>query len=387
MSRVLVIYEGIADQACAELEGATPLEIARSPNASKLAARGAAGMLVWPERDPARRTEQALATLLGVQSTVIRHVRRGPVEAAGTAIDPSRWTYAYRGNFITTDEAFIREDRVAELTIDETEWLAKAVMESWQGSPCLLEVTGPGRAVVTFDRVTGEVDPGDFPEVGLPCDSIEDRGWHDRRAFIQHSARVLAPHSINQVRVDLGENPASMLWLWGGGSPVALGRPFIGAPLKAAMIGHGPLARGMANLCGMSHLALGNPWADTIKPDLLPREELVRVIRTHELTVVYVEAPREAGAYGSPVDKVKSIDRLDIHVLARVVDAWNEAGGTRLMLTALPEDGVIMARTPVILCGSRTPADSVVRWDETSCPEGALGDVAAERCISKLVGD
>lgn len=35
--------------------------------------------------------------------------------------------------------------------------------------------------------------------------------------LMEESRKILDKHEINQVRVDLKENPANMIWLWGQG--------------------------------------------------------------------------------------------------------------------------------------------------------------------------
>ena len=35
------------------------------------------------------------------------------------------------------------------------------------------------------------------------------------RLLIEQVSKALEGHAVNRVRVDLGENPANMVWLWG----------------------------------------------------------------------------------------------------------------------------------------------------------------------------
>ena len=385
MKHVLVIYEGAADAPCDELEGATPLEIAHNIHATNLVKRGTGGLLQWSRDDRTASTENALALLLGINAAEAKNLRRGPVEALGTSVDASRWTYAYRGNFITTDGVKISESRVSGITPDETSELTKSIAALFPGEHITLNVIGPGRVSVMFDRLTGKVDPGEFPAIGLPIE-LDAKG-NDRIEFMKASETLLGKHAINDVRLDLGENPASVLWLWGGGAPMHVGRPFIGAPLKAAMVSNSPLARGMAKLCGMHFIDCGDLWTESQKPAMIERDTLATCIARHDLMVVYIEAPLEGGDFGPPIEKVKGIDRVDIHFLARVADAVAAVPDTRLMVTALPPDGMALAQTPVLLTGSRVKPDATERWNEMACASGSLGIMPAHRCLSMLVGE
>jgi len=389
---VLVIYEGAADVPMDELEGETPLGLARNIHATSLVNRGIAGALEWPDSDSAGRLEYALATMLGVAPDEARALRRGPVEAAGTCLDPASWTYAYRGNFVPFDGRELKESRVSGLSLDETKWLADVVGESLAAKAISVEVIGDGRVVVVFDQLDGKIDPGEFPAVGLAVDlNREDVGAEKlshREVVMKSVADLLAKQSINDVRLDLGENPANMIWLWGGGPPVEISRTFAGAPVvKAAMVTNSPLARGMARLCRMSCLELGDVWSDMAKPDVISAQMLGKCVDGHQLTVVYVESPVEGGSYGSPVEKVKSMDRLDIHVLGRVLEAVEQNQEVRVMVAALPAEGMHMELTPLLLSGSEVPPDASERWNENLCSEGAMGSVPADRGLTRLLGD
>jgi len=387
VKNVFVMYEGAADVATEQLEGSTPLQLARSINATALVNRGMAGCIHWSGDDPITRTEHALATLLGVAPMEARSLRRGPVEAAGTGVDSSQWTYAYRGNYVPTDGQTVRESRVSGLGMDETKWLTEALTDAMSGENIKLAVVGAGRVSVMFEKLNGDVDPGTFPDVGSSVVLGESNSVNNRPLFMARFADVLASQQINDVRLDLNENPANMLWLWAGGPPVTVNRPFGGAPVKAAMVTNSPLARGMARLCGMKVLELGDVWSELAQPELIETATLANCIAAHDLTVVYVEAPFEAGSYGTPAEKVKALDRLDIHVLSRVMDAAQRGSEPRILLTALPEDGVGMETTPMLLCGSQVTADTVSRWDDVVCNEGAMGQLAASRCLSRLFGE
>jgi 2,3-bisphosphoglycerate-independent phosphoglycerate mutase len=388
---LLVIYEGAADTASNELEGATPLQLARNVRATELAVRGMSGWLDWTEGEPVTRAEQALAIVLGVPPAEAKILHRGSVEAAATAIDPSRWTYAYRGNFVTMDGPVIREDRVNNLSLDETKWLADAIGEAKDNPRVHLEVVGEGRLSVLFSRLDGDIDPGAFPEVGtragLGNDDNDPVRFSDRDVFMRQAAAILARQPLNDIRLDLGENPAGMIWLWGGGPPVTISRPFMGAPLKAAMVTQSPMARGMAVLCGMKTFPLGDLWAEAVKPGIMSARQFDEVVRAHELTVIYVEAPWEQGRYGSALEKVKALDRIDIHVLGRVADLMSRQPDLRVQVVALAEEGLPQRRSPIMVAGAGAVRDAVTRWDEMAGAEGGIGPLAAPRCLTRLLGD
>ena len=387
MKYVLVIYEGVADAALDELEGSTPLQLARNVNATALTGRGESGCFFWALEDRIHRSEAALALLLGVGPTEAKSIRRGSVEAAAVIPGGAAWTYAYRGNFVATDGVAIRENRVSGLSIDETQWLTEALNESLEAPGVRVAMVGEGRTVVTFDRLSGAVDPGVFPEAGMPLEDSPVRKESDRQVVMRKAGGILASASINDVRVDLGENPANGLWLWGGGPPVAPSMVWPSNVTRPLMVTNSPLARGMAVLCGMETLELGDVWSEASTPDLVKTDRLYQTMLRHDLTVVYVEAPGEGGRFGGGVEKVKAIDRLDIHVLGRLNEVLKQYPEHRLMIAALPPDGMWIEETPVVLSGSGISPDAVNRWSEAECADGALGRLNAQRCLHRLAGE
>ena len=388
VKRVLVIYEGAAGEASDELEGATPLALARSIRASALATRGVTGALFWGPETVADRTEAALAVLLGADPVEARNLRRGPVEAAAVAGPGTGWTYAYRGNLVATDGIEVRESRVGGLSLDETKWLGEALSEPMREAGARVLVTDAGRLVVTLDRLTGAVDPGPFPEVGSMLEPPHQRKPTDRQRLMARAAEVLSGASLNEVRVDLGENPANGLWLWSGGPPVSVAKPWPVSVEKPVLVTNSPLARGLASLWGTPVLPLGDVWSEAGTPELIGAEDLFQALLRHDLVVVYVEAPFEGGRFGGGVEQVKALDRLDIHVLGRVLEVLDRLGDNhRIMVAALPSDGVWLEHTPVVLAGRGITPDPVARWEETSCMEGALGRVSARRCLAQIAGD
>ncbi len=388
MKRVLVIYEGAAGEASDELEGATPLALARSIHASALAARGVTGALFWGPETFADRTESALAVLLGADPSEAKSLRRGPVEAAAVMGPGAGWTYAYRGNLVATDGVEVRENRVGGLSLDETKWLGEALSGPMRDAGAQVAVTDTGRLVVTLDRLTGAVDPGVFPDAGLPLAPPHQRTLTDRQRLMARAAEVLATASLNDVRVDLGENPANGLWLWSGGPPVTMTKCWPASVQKPLMVTNSPLARGLAALWQTPVLPLGDVWSDAATPELIGAEELFQALLRHDVVVVYIEAPYEGGRFGSGVEQVKALDRLDIHVLGRVIEVMRRFDDHyRIMVAALPPDGCWLEHTPVVLAGSGITPDPVARWEETSCMEGALGRVSARRCLAQIAGD
>ena len=395
MKRIIVLYEGAAEEPLEELDGRTPLETARGQQCSLLARAGATGVLRPLREDLPWRTETLLGVLCGLQRDDAARLRRGPVEAAGLEGDlpePGTW---YRGTFVTVDEGRVCEEEVAGLGLEETRALCEAIAAAEPVRGMSIHVLEPG-AVSVHVPYAGP----DWPE-GLPPRLARGQALQDLLpgggeaegygACMSAVLSALAGHAVNEVRVDLGENPANALWLWGGGTAAALAALRARRQPGGLVLSRGRTARAVAGLTGMGYLELANPFAEDQHQPAVPVVGLVEALRGCGLVLVHVPSPREMGGYGGPMRKVRALDRLDMNLLAplkTVLDAYRP-----YRLALLPDGAVSSAsglplavNLPVLLAGEGIDPDETDRWDEAACAGGGLGSMEIERFFEILWG-
>ena len=134
---------------------------------------------------------------------------------------------------------------------------------SWHQSPALIEQfdetdlhfhTGVSyRHLTVFNNV--EFDVQTYPphdNIGIVVDKIMPRGKGADRLIelIRKSQELFTGHEINKVRMDLEENPASSIWLWGQGKKAAMERFSNRFGVRGAVITAVDLVRGLAKLIG-----------------------------------------------------------------------------------------------------------------------------------------
>ncbi|MCP5487380.1 MAG: hypothetical protein H7A43_01910 [Verrucomicrobia bacterium] len=385
MKTVLMFWDGAADEPRPELEGATPLALMRGGVCSQLAETGSTGWVDWSRLNFPMRSASTLALMLGVQEGFAAKAMRGPLEAV--TVQPSdRFGFAYRVNLITSDGRSIEQNRVTECTVQETE----ALLDSLRKHPASRGVTwsgiGPGLAVLMTEARSDEMVPGVPPEVGASV-SEEDESFP--ACWFRASAEVLEGHAVNDVRVDLGDNPANRVWLWGGGEPSEIRRAFLGAPLRARMVTNSRMAAGLGLQCSMQVAELGDLWSDLVVPEVPDAQTWGEWLAESELLAVYVESPGELGDYHGPMAKVKALDRMDIHVLKPMMDAVQASPEpVRVMLVSAPAEGRAEEIVqPVLLWGQGIERDKTTRWNEEACRGGSLQGVQPTRLVARLVGE
>lgn len=388
MKSLVVILESAADHPRDELDGRTPLAVARCPAAARIASEGLTGVLGKAAGRGPATAEARLAAFCGLEPDAVARVARGPLEAASLEIDLSGYTHAYRGDLVTLDRGVLRDGYLARLTLQETEHLAAKVQERFDPKRVRLLARAPGRLVVLARAEGADLAPGEAPWL-LENDeaySPPSHGGELLEEMIEKSVESLARHAINDVRVDLGENPANAVWLWGGG-PLARLDP---SPLRLHFLTQSAMAAGLARLLGAPVEPLLDPWSATQPTDVVDAAALRQWITTCDRFVVYVEAPPEF-IRGPASEKVHLLERTDVLLLQPLLEVFRRVKQRRFLLAAveaaLPEDSSRRTPQPIAVWGSHLEPDAVAHWDETSCRAGALTDRTLNDLSALLLGD
>ena len=391
MKTAMVIFEAAADRASPALDDRTPLQMARCSLATGAAVTGCGGLIVPARADDDNRQEMRLAQYMGVPAAEARRIRRGPLEALGAGIPLEAGRWVFRADFVTLDRTVLSEGAVPRLSMEETETLAATVRAHWDPAEVSLKAIKPGRVVAQCRMEKGAepwsmspfaAEGGDYRDV-----LARNRGYAFVRDFLIRSYDALKNHSVNEVRVDLGENPANALWLWGGGPAdghVEAGRP------KGAMATQSGMARGLAELLGMPVVDLVDPWSEVAGRRAPFRiSGLLEALREHDHLTVYIEAPHGGGRYGTAVDKVWALELLDHTVLGPILSLLEAHRPFRILLST---DGAVWTKNgraipdpvPFVVSGEGIEPDGVGHWDEQACAAGALGRIRVDELMDVL---
>jgi 2,3-bisphosphoglycerate-independent phosphoglycerate mutase len=380
LKSVLVIIEGAADVPRDELIRRTPMAVARCPTATKLVSEGRGGLIAPLKPRFHGRHEMLLALWCGVSHEEAAGIARGPLEWEHAAGDWGGYNYAYVGNFVTIDNGVLREGNLSQLSMEETRVLASAIQEFFDPSEARLLPVAGGRVVVAL-KTDG------MPEPGVPPSKVEGeteaailspKKSELPRRIMDKAASVLERVTVNDVRVDLGENPATHLWLWGGGP--APKRPNLsgGRGRTFGMVTNSRMASGFAKLARMQLTDLPDPWSETAESPPIDAAGYGKLLAGVDCLTLYIEPPDRPDGFGTASQKVHFLDRVDLLVLAPLLDAVAKAGPARV---ALATDGFLQRKSlkaPWAAWGRGIEPDQVQHWDEASCRNGGLGlaDVA-----------
>ncbi|HEY90328.1 MAG TPA: cofactor-independent phosphoglycerate mutase, partial [Dehalococcoidia bacterium] len=145
------------------------------------------------------------------------------------------------------------------------------------------------------------------------------------RALMLSSQDVLAKHPVNAARVARGDIPATMIWLfWGSGTPPVMPAFKLHHGLNAVMTSAVDLLNGLAQMAQIDVLDIPGV-TDGLDNDYAAQAAgALKSLGDHDLVVVHVEAPDEAGHSGSVEDKVEAIQRIDRDVIGQILSRGNE---------------------------------------------------------------
>ncbi|MBN1674235.1 MAG: hypothetical protein JXR37_24515 [Kiritimatiellae bacterium] len=393
MKTALILCESAADLALDALQGRTPLQVARCEHATHLAALGQSGVLEPLREGFEARNEVRIAALLGAAPEAAAGLRRAPLEALGLDADTGGYDAVYRGDLLTVDGGRLASRAPGRRSAKELPPLVAALQEAWDPDKVKFVLAGPWTVLVMAKtgaaghRPPAGCAPLPMLESGCRLRDFLPAGKRSRllRDIIARARDTLAGHEVNQVRVDLGENPANFLWLWGGGAPLESGA--YGGGRRACLFCRTPLAKGLGRLFGMTVRELRDPWQEGRAAFRV--RETVTALRQHDFTLVYVDSPAAFGGYGTPEEKVRALEHFDQRLLGPFFEMLEAQRPYRLLLAS---EGLVSTETrhpvaagvPVVLAGHDIAADPVTRWDEGQAAEGLLGTVSAEQLCRLL---
>jgi 2,3-bisphosphoglycerate-independent phosphoglycerate mutase len=150
--------------------------------------------------------------------------------------------------------------------------------------------------------------------------------------LMARSQQIFAAHDINKVRIDLGENQVSSIWLWGQGRKAKMDSFQKRFGLKGATITAVDLVRGLSRLIGFDLINVegATGFIDTNYKG--KAAAAIEALNGHDIVFVHVEAPDEAGHNGNAEMKKKAIELIDEHIIGPVYHAIQQYDSWRILV-------------------------------------------------------
>jgi 2,3-bisphosphoglycerate-independent phosphoglycerate mutase len=325
MKYVVCVPDGCADLPVPELDGRTPLEVARMPVLDALAVRAEVGRAaVIPEGMPPG-SDVGNMSIMGFDPAQF-HTGRAPIEVAamGRTLRPDQT--AFRCNLVVVRDGMMVDYAGANPTSEEGAAVVAAlqaeVAPRYDGVEFLAGVGFRNAMIAPKEWIDAECTPphdlsGD--PIVLPTGPAAGRLIE----VMEASREVMATFDIE----------ADQTWLWGQGFQPQVPSFRDTHGVEAGLVTAVDLVRGIGVLSGMKICDIpgATGWYDTDyegKRDIA----LAELEAGLDLFVIHVEATDEAGHAGDVAEKVAALEHWDSRILADLVRGLDALGPWRLLM-------------------------------------------------------
>ncbi len=335
MKYALIIPDGAADTAIDELDGKTPLEVAKKPQMDSVAMGGKLGTVRTTPPGYSAGSDVCTLCLLGYEPAKY-HPGRAPLEAAamGLVLDAQQ-DWVFRCNLVTIVDGIMLDHSAGHIGDQEARVLLDAVRAALAPDAGTSPLTFfPGvsyRNLMTY-RVGGvaaggiadfaglkTTPPHDIPDQPIKGYMPKGKGGDVLSGLIMRSHEILKEHDINVTRRDMGENEATHIWLWGQGKAANVPTFQSRFHKSGAMITAVDLLRGIANLLGWQNLECPGITSYHDTDYAMQGKVTCDALDKYDIVCCHVEAPDEASHAANINEKIESIEAIDQHVVGPVL--------------------------------------------------------------------
>jgi 2,3-bisphosphoglycerate-independent phosphoglycerate mutase len=345
---IVLVGDGMADYPIAELGMRTPLEAARTPNMDFIAKNGLLGQAKTIPEKMTPASDVANLSILGYDPRRY-YSGRGPLEAANLGVELEDDDVAFRCNLITAGSDTLIDYSAGHIKSKEAEKLIK-LLDQKLGTNKMRFFPG-----VSYRHLLLVKRGSELKLENLKCKAPHDIAGQNINKnlpkgenadliikLMRDSREILTGHEINQVRLDLKENPANMIWLWGQGKKPSMPKFADKFGLSGSVISAVDLIKGLGRILGLNVINVpgATGYYDT---DYEGKARAgISSLDKNDFVFVHVEAPDEAGHNGDLREKLTAIERFDQLVVGSFLDYCKEKEDFRIMV--LPDHA-----TPVSL--------------------------------------
>jgi 2,3-bisphosphoglycerate-independent phosphoglycerate mutase len=376
---IMLISDGMADRPLPELDGKTPMQVAKKPNMDFLAANGRVGAVnTIPEgMDPG--SDVAAMSLLGYNPQEY-YTGRAPIEAASMRIPLGKHDVAFRCNLVSTDGETMLDYSGGHVSTEEARELITCVNQKLGTQQIRFYPGISYRHIMVWSGGSPNVKtvpPHNFTGKPLSPNLPEGDGDAKLKSLIFDSLEILDSHPINRRRRDEGKLPANMIWLWGQGFSLCLPNFTAKTGHTGAVIAAVDLVKGLGIAAGLTAPAVPGVtgYLDTNFEG--KAKYALEALKTRDFVVVHVEAPDEAGHNGDIDAKIQAIENVDRRTLGVLMEGLRGVERFRILVT--PDHATPIAiRThasepiPFTIYSSFESSKSALPFDERAIPETGL---------------
>ncbi|MCX5716116.1 MAG: cofactor-independent phosphoglycerate mutase [Candidatus Omnitrophica bacterium] len=386
MKYIVLVADGMADRPLKELDGKTPIESARKPNMDYMVKNGQIGRAVTIPSGLEPASDVANLAILGYDPKKY-YSGRGPLEAANMGVELGEFDIAFRCNLITASGDVMADYSAGHISSKEAqvlirfidEKLGKGHIKFYPGvSYRHLMVVKPDVSYNIEDlKSTACVPPHNILSQKISKNLPKGKGAEFLIKLMEESRPALESHEVNKVRLDLKENPANMIWLWGQGSKPSMPSFREKFGLIGSIISAVDLIKGIGKIIGLDPINVPGATGYYDTDYKAKAEYAIKSLEHKDFVFVHVEAPDEAGHNGDVREKLLAIENFDSLVVGTILKHFKDNKNFRIMV--LPDHATpISIRThsvdpiPFAIYGKDITPDQFDAYSEKIAYESSL---------------
>ncbi|MCX7732466.1 MAG: cofactor-independent phosphoglycerate mutase [candidate division WOR-3 bacterium] len=399
MKYLIFLGDGMADYPLPELDGKTPLQVARKPVIDRLARLGRNGTFVTVEPDMPPGSEVANLSVLGYDPK--RYYQgRGVIEAASLGVRLEPEDVALRCNLLCIRDGRIKNHSAGHISTEEARLLIEELnrqlatpeIRFYPGFTyrhlCVLKNGSPELECFPPHDHVGEEALALLPRAKSPAGEDTARTL---RELILKSWEILPGQAVNLNRTLQGKDPANSIWFWSPGRKPQMPTYQELYGLKGAVIAAVDLIKGLGVYAGFDVIEV--PGATGLLDTNYEgkADAALGALADHDFVFVHLEAPDEAGHSRDVRQKIEAIERFDARLVARVMKGIEEQGLSVAVavlpdhLTPVTKGNHVHGPVPVAIYHPHLSPDTVDRFDEVSARAGILGELHGDQFIRTLL--
>jgi len=401
MKYIIILGDGMAEEAIPSLGDQSPMQVANTPYMDLLALKGRSGMLATVPEGFAPGSEIANMSLLGYDVRT-DFEGRGSLEAAsiGVAIQPDEM--AMRCNIICIQDQKIKNHSAGHISNEEAAELVHFLEAELGGELVkfhvgvsyrhLLVMKGGNKKI--YCTPPHDVPGTDFMNVMVKALVPEAQVTADElNRLILRSQELLANHPVNLKRIAEGKDPANSIWPWSPGYKPAMKTLMEQYPnvKTGSVISAVDLIKGIGIYAGLESIEVEGATGLYTTNYEGKAQAALEELRKKDFVFLHLEASDEAGHEGDVALKIKTIEYLDRRIVGPIyeeVKTWEEP----VTIAILP-DHPTYCRTkthvnepvPFLIYRPGVEPDAVEVYDEFAARKGAYGLLKDDEFIKAVL--
>ncbi|HET9571800.1 MAG TPA: cofactor-independent phosphoglycerate mutase [Bacteroidales bacterium] len=401
MKYIIILGDGMAEEAIPALDDKSPMQVANTPYMDLLALKGRSGMLVTVPDGFAPGSEIANLSLLGYDVRT-DFEGRGSLEAASIGVTLQPGDMALRCNIICIQNDKIKNHSAGHISNEEATELMHFLEAELGNDTVKFHVGISYRHLLVLKGGNKKIEctpPHDVPgtlfkDVLVKPLVPEAQATADElNRLIIRSQELLANHPVNLKRIAEGKDPANSIWPWSPGYKPAMKTLMEQFPnvKSGSVISAVDLIKGIGIYAGLESIGVEGATGLYNTNYEGKAKAALDELRKKDFVFLHLEASDEAGHEGNVPLKIKTIENLDSRIVGPIYEAvktWDEP----VTIAVLP-DHPTYCRTkthvnepvPFLIYRPGEEPDEVEVYDEFAARKGAYGLLQDDQFIKAFL--